>query len=82
MQQPPQTNRRRKNQQSPHLVTPEDARLLRARSLLGLLFVVRLDACVDHPLLATERAQLLRASRLSIGANASLRLNVPIGSWP
>jgi hypothetical protein len=67
MEQPPQANRRRKDQQPKDLIAPEDTRLPFSRSLLGLLLVVRLDARVDHPLLATGRAHRLRASRISIG---------------
>ena len=39
---------RRHQQQSKQLVAPEDVRLLRPRSLLGLLLKIRLDARVNH----------------------------------
>jgi len=68
MQQPPQANCRRNDQQSEHLVAPEHTRLLIARGLLGLLLVVRLDACLDH---SGSRNRLARrtvgAYRISIG---------------
>jgi hypothetical protein len=68
MPEPPHTNRRRHNQQAEHLVAPKDTGLLRARSLLGLLLFVRLDARLDQ---SVSLNRLVRrtagASRLSIG---------------
>jgi len=77
MQQPPHANCRRHNQQAEHLVAPEHARLFRARGLLGLLLVVRLDAPLDH---TASRNRLVRrtdgASRISIGERKLIKFRV------
>ena len=83
MQQPPQANRRRHNQQSKHLVAPEDARLLLARGFLSLLLLVRLDARLDHP--ASCNRFLHRTagvSRLSIGECKLIKFKVALFDFP